>query len=332
MNVSKAVQPADYPVPLGFSNPHVQSVLASNRARKQLMFRRAQRLIAASEQVDIILDDGVHLRGLYAPAPTRSRGLIIFIHGWEGSADSQYILSTARILHADGYEIFRLNLRDHGGTIHLNEELFHSCRIDEVVAAVRWLTLRYDAPRNFLAGFSLGGNFALRVAARAPGAGIRLDRVIAVCPVLRPASTMLALERGAWIYRHYFLSKWRRSLCLKERTFPHLYQFGDLSRLTTLTRTTDYFVTHHTPFTSLDAYLNGYSIVDDALAHLEVPAKIILADDDPVIPIADASRLAASPLLEVRVARHGGHCGFLSGLGLGSWIDCQIAEDIRAFS
>lgn len=331
MSVSEAAMSTDYSAPFGLSNPHLQSVLASNRVRKQLVSRRARGLLELSNPVDIVLQDGVHLRGFYAPVATPSRGLVIFIHGWEGSADSQYVLSAARALHAAGYEIFRLNLRDHGGTVHLNEELFHSCRIDEVVAAVRWITDRYKAPRNFLAGFSLGGNFSLRVAARAPGAGINLDRVIAVCPVLSPASTMLALERGAWIYRYYFLSKWRRSLRMKAQAFPNRYEFGDLRRLPTLTTTTEYFVEHHTPFASLEAYLAGYAIVDDALADLEVPAKIVLARDDPVIPFADSLQLANSRLLEVVVTRRGGHCGFLSGPGLGSWIDSHIADDISAY-
>ena len=321
---------ADYSAPFGLSNPHLQSVLASNRVRKQLMFRRARTLMELSAPVDIVLEDGVHLRGFHAPVPTPSRGLVIFIHGWEGSADSQYVLSAARMLHAEGYQIFRLNLRDHGGTTHLNEDLFHSCRIDEVVAAVSWLTRRYAAPRYFLAGFSLGGNFALRVAARAPAAGIKLDRVIAVCPVLNPANTMRALERGAWIYRYYFLTKWRRSLTAKAQAFPNLYEFGDLRRLPTLTATTEYFVEYHTPFPSLAAYLNGYAIVEDALARLEVPAKVVLASDDPVIPVADLSRLASSPSLEVVVTKHGGHCGFLSGPSLDSWIDTHIVDDIYA--
>jgi predicted alpha/beta-fold hydrolase len=332
MSATKAAKFADYSVPFGFSDPHVQSVLASNAFRKQLMLRRARRLVASSESVDIFLEDGVHLRGFYAAAPTQSRGLVIFIHGWEGSADSQYVLSAAHVLHAEGYEIFRLNLRDHGGTVHLNEELFHSCRIDEVVAAVRWVTERYAAPRNFLAGFSLGGNFGLRVAVRATTAGIELDRVIAVCPVLSPANTMRALERGAWIYRYHFLSKWRRSLRMKAQVFPNRYQFGDLRRLTTLTATTDYFVTHHTPFPNLAAYLNGYAIIGGALEKLEVPAKIVLARDDPVIPIADSSRLARPRSLEVVMTQHGGHCGFLSGPRLGSWIDTTIVEDLRAHS
>ncbi len=76
-----------------------------------------------------------------------------------------------------------------------------------------------------IAGFSLGGNFALRVAARAPTAGIALERAIAICPVLRPHSTMDVLEQGSFIYHQYFISKWKESLRLKQRIFPQRYDF-----------------------------------------------------------------------------------------------------------
>ena len=52
-----------------------------------------------------------------------------------------------------------------------------------------------------LAGFSLGGNFFLRVAARARDAGIELERVVAVCPVLDPEHTLVRLESGWALYR-----------------------------------------------------------------------------------------------------------------------------------
>ena len=57
--------------------------------------------------------------------------LAVLLHGWEGSAASLYILSLAQRLFDHGYEVLRLNLRDHGDTYHLNRELFHSCRLPE---------------------------------------------------------------------------------------------------------------------------------------------------------------------------------------------------------
>jgi pimeloyl-ACP methyl ester carboxylesterase len=105
-----------------------------------------------------------------------SRGLVVLLHGWEGSARSNYILDTGGELLSRGFDVFRLNFRDHGDTHHLNPELFSSNRIEEVVEAVALVQQQYAPRRLAVAGFSLGGNFALRVALRAPAAGIRLDQ------------------------------------------------------------------------------------------------------------------------------------------------------------
>ena len=75
------------------------------------------------------LTEGVRLLGYHTEsAGPKSRGLVVMLHGWEGSADSTYILSVAPKLIAAGYSVFRLNFRDHGDSHHLNRELFHSCR------------------------------------------------------------------------------------------------------------------------------------------------------------------------------------------------------------
>jgi predicted alpha/beta-fold hydrolase len=176
----------------------------------------------------------------------------------------------------------------------------------------------------------LGGNFALRVAARAPQAGIRLSKVVAVCPVLRPHSTMRALEHGLWVYRDYFLRRWRRSLAAKALIFPSRYDFGNLRRFPTLTKTTEFFVKHYTEFSDLDAYLNGYAVTGPALTGLTVPTRLIMAADDPVIPIADLADLATNGALEATVVRGGGHCAFLDGYGLESWLDRAVLDELES--
>ena len=252
------------------------------------------------------------------------------LHGWEGSAEANYVVSVGGLLYHAGFSVFRLNFRDHGDTFAFNRELFHSCRIDEVVGALAAITRQHPADRTFVVGHSLGGNFALRAAARAPAAEIPLTKVVAVCPVLRPSSTMRALEDGLWVYRHYFLRRWRRSLLAKAACFPELYDFGDLRRFRTLTATTEFFATRYASFPDLDSYLNGYAITGDALAHLAVPAKIIAAADDPVIPIGDLDDLAATSALSIQVFPRGGHCAFLEDYALRSWVDRAVLAEIEA--
>lgn len=318
-----------YRPPLGLRHRHVQSLLAGWPWRQSWLRQRAKSLLAAARDEVLDCGDGVRLLGHYSPQPAGARGLAVLLHGWEGSAAASYVLSTGGLLYAAGFDVFRLNFRDHGATFALNRELFHSCRIDEVVGAVAAVAARHPAERTYLIGHSLGGNFALRVAVRAPAAGIALTKVVAICPVLRPQSTMRALEAGLWVYRDYFLRRWRRSLLAKAACFPELYDFGALRRLPTLTATTEYLVTRYAAFPDLDTYLRGYAITGDVLARLTVPARLIAAADDPVIPIEDLADLAAPPALDLTVYPHGGHCAFLEDYRLRSWLDRAVLAELE---
>src|SRR5690606_4762523 len=124
---------ADYQPPRWLRNPHVQSALGSSPLRP----RRGELSLAATGAVttEHLIDDGdgVQLQRLYSEVPGREpRGLVLLLHGWEGSVDSSYMRFSAAHLLESGFEVCRLNFRDHGGTHHLNEGLFHSNRIDEV--------------------------------------------------------------------------------------------------------------------------------------------------------------------------------------------------------
>lgn len=329
MNTALDTFRVDFAPPRALRHAHVQSLLGGWPLHERIARRRARAMLDVAKPE--ILDCGdARLLGFYSPSPRPPRGLVVLLHGWEGSADSRYMLATGALAHRLGYDVFRLNFRDHGATHALNEGLFHSCRLDEVVAAVAGAAERHPAPRTVLIGYSLGGNFALRVAVRAGRAGLRLDRVIAVCPVLCPHSTMRALENGLWIYRRHFLRRWRRSLLAKAAAFPELYDFGDLTRFRTLTETTEFFVERYTEFGSLGEYLDGYALTGDALAGLDVPARLIAASDDPVIPSADLARIARSPALEITLAPAGGHCGFIENLRLGSWLDRELLAELDA--
>ncbi len=326
LGVENAAPAEPFEPPGWMKNPHVQSVLASSPVRRSVVRRRARALMEASRSVLLDAGEGVRLHGWYAtPAGSACRGLAILIHGWEGSGGSLYLLEAASRLHAEGWSVLRLHLRDHGPSHHLNRDMFHSCRIREVTGAVARAAELFDARPLCLGGFSLGGNFALRVAVRAPAAGIPLSRVMAVCPVMDPHSTLVAMERGARMYEAYFMSKWRRSLSVKARLFPERYEFGNLRRFRGIREMTAFFVAGYTEFPDLDAYLSGYAITGDALAGLAVPSQALLAEDDPVIPVADIARLAHSDALTVRTTRWGGHCGFLPSPFGDSWVDGELA-------
>jgi uncharacterized protein len=319
--------------PRGLENRHVQSILPSLPSLRWRVAPALAPLIRASRAVVLDCGDGVRLQGFHAaPAASLERArpprIAMLLHGWEGSADSVYVLSLAQQLFARGFEIVRLNLRDHGGTHHLNRELFHSCRLQEVIGAARCVQSLFPGHTLCLAGFSLGGNFMLRVAAQAADSGLRVAKVVAISPVLDPAATLEALETGFRAYHGYFVRKWVRSLGLKQAAWPGQYDFKDLRRAASVRRITAELVRRFTEFASLEDYLAGYAIVGARLARLAVPATLITALDDPIIPARDLERLAPSAALRVIATRRGGHCGFFDRIGACTWAERKAAAEL----
>lgn len=311
---------------------HVQSVLPSLKLRRPLVALRARAMLASARECVLDCGDGVRLMGLHSPQPRVDGArppMVVLMHGWEGSADSLYLLSLGSALYARGFDVFRLNFRDHGPTHHLNRDIFHSCRIVEVVGAVRAVQDTFAPSSLSVAGFSLGGNFALRVAVRAPQAGIKLHRAVAVCPVLHPKTTLGALERGWFVYQRYFIHKWKNSLRIKQRCFPDVYDFDEILRMQSLNDMTEVLVRRYSEFPHLDAYLNGYAIVNDVLANLQVESHVFLAEDDPIIPVRDVEALARTPHLNINTIRHGGHCGFVERLNAESWVDRAVSRVLQ---
>ncbi len=305
--------------PLWLRNPHVQSILATTFVRRGRIERRAAPLVRAQRELLLECGAGVRLQCFISrPQPSTGKPVLV-LHGWEGSAESIYVLSLAQLLFERGFEVARLNLRDHGETHHLNRELFHSCRLPEVIGAVQALEAHFPGRPLTGVGFSLGGNFLLRVAAAARESSLALAGVMAISPVLEPTETLIALETALPGYQGFFVRKWRRSLRKKQSAWPGSYDFADVGG--GLRAMTAELVRRHSGFATLEDYLNGYAITGERLASLAVPAHILTSLDDPMIPAGGLARLARSAALSVTVTRYGGHCGFIDSLAGLTWAE-----------
>lgn len=310
-----------YPA-FGLRNTHTQSVLNSGAYRRRIVTRRSHALLAAEQEWEVDGGNGVRLLGHYSPQPSGSKGLVVLFHGWEGSSRSNYIISAGGALYDRGFDIFRLNFRDHGGTHALNPGIFHSCRLDEIVHAVKDIEQRTGSDGWMLAGYSLGGNFALRVGLCAPAAGLALKRVVAVSPVISPANTLLAMEQGpGGRYEQYYVEKWARSMRLKQAQFPDAYDYEAWYRLKGLRAKTDFMATRYYEFDTLDKYFTGYSVAAGRLAAMQVPTTILTSEDDMVIPVSDFCDLPDNENIELLITRYGGHCAFLQNWKMECWAD-----------
>ena len=317
--------------PRWLRSAHLQSILPSLPPRRLRVERRTLRWRRRSRELLLDCGDGVTLQAFHTQSgESPAKSVAVLLHGWEGSAESQYILSLAHALLDRGADVVRLNLRDHGDTHHLNQELFHSCRLPEVVGAVVALRAMFPHQRLVLAGFSLGGNFMLRVAAEAPRVGIDIDRVLAISPLLDPHTTLDAIESGFALYHAYFVQKWTRSLLRTQRAWPGAYDFAPLLRSRDLRQMTRDLVLAYTEYDDLDSYLRGYAVTEDRLADLRVPATILAAIDDPMIPAADLARVARSDALRIVTTDHGGHCGFIEDLGSTTWVEDFVLRELEA--
>ena len=318
--------------PLSLRSGHLQSLLGSSGIRRRAVERRAVDLQNASDVWTLDGGDGIRLQGLYAKQPGDSRGLAVLLHGWEGNVNSNYMLGSGARLFSEGFDVFRLYFRDHGDTHHLNREIFHSCRLQEVVNALGDLQRRLGARQWRLAGYSLGGNFSMRVGLRAINAGLEIGRIVAICPVINPANAMIAMEKGVQFYERYFERKWSRSLRAKQQAFPELYGEETWHDIRGLRERTHYLATRHAGFESAEEYFRGYSIAENRLAELEVNATILTAADDPIVPVSDFHELPDNPHLELLISDYGGHCSFLKNWRFESLADDLIAERFLAVS
>lgn len=312
------------------ANPHVQSMMTSGRLRRWRVGVKAREYLARTQAEVWRADDGSRLLGYrnrpvglgeHEPAP-----LVILIHGWEGSSNSNYLLSAAHALDRAGLATFRLNLRDHGESHHLNVGLFHSCRLFEVMDVVAKVSKDWrerhgqDVPV-YLVGFSLGGNFTLRVARRGEEVGLHLTEAVAISPVIRPIHVMDALEHGHFVYHQYFVSKWRKSLRIKQALFPLDYDFSEWFQYRRLSQQTEWLIDHYTEYPNVTDYLEGYSVAGDYLSGLDIPTTILTASDDPIIPISDFESLPSVDALTLSVHAKGGHCGFIENWQMDSWVE-----------
>lgn len=267
--------------------------------------------------------NGVRLHGIYTPQPDpETKPLYIMIHGWEGGYDSAYMASACERLYKAGNSIFRLHMRDHGPSHHLNRALFNAARIGEIFDALRYVQSDFKASSYALTGFSMGAGFALRIAARATDEGLHFRKVFAVCPLINPKEAAEAVMSQK-IYHTFFVKKWQRSLHLKADLFDNFID-PKILKSKHYQEITDYFVEHHTPFKDCWEYYDQYTIDQGMIESIDIPTYAFIAKDDPVLPVASAADLTNTEQVNLIRTHSGGHCGYHDNIFGSSWIDKQL--------
>ena len=99
----------DFLPPAWLRHAHIQTLLASMGPRRVFARHRAKELCDKSELARIESgrdNESVQLLGAYSPSrKATNHQLTIFIHGWEGSIESSYLLSAAASMYEAGHRV-----------------------------------------------------------------------------------------------------------------------------------------------------------------------------------------------------------------------------------
>src|SRR3954468_23818497 len=263
---------------------------------------------------------------------------LIALHGLNGSSDAHYMRGLAAKAFALGMNVVRLNQRNCGDTEHLATGLFHSGLTADAAHVVHEL-ITVDGIRAIaVAGYSLGGNLALKLAgeygAHAPRPVVA---VAAVSPIIEISECTRALERGEnRIYQWNFVKDLKRRIRRKARCHPGAFDLSALDLVKTVREFDETYTAPHFGFRSAEDYYHRASAMR-VVDRISVPALVITSDDDPFVPsqpFRDA-RVAANPYIDLRLSAHGGHCGFIGPAATadddGYWAENQIVEFVSDY-
>ena len=153
-----------------------------------------RRLPAPVERYFDVAPDARVLAHCHWQPDGREQPTLILLHGLEGSSMAHYMRGIADKAWAAGWNVVRLNQRNCGGTEHLSRGLYHSGLTHDPSFVMRELIDRDGVPAVAVAGYSLGGNLALKLAGELGDAAP---------PELRPSARC----RRRWTWRR----AWRRS-------------------------------------------------------------------------------------------------------------------------
>lgn len=256
---------------------------------------------------------------------------LLLLHGLEGSSHAHYMCGIADKAWAAGWNVVRLNQRNCGNTEHLSRGLYHSGLTDDPLFVMRELIERDGITAVAIAGYSLGGNLALKLAGdlgdAAPPA---LRAMCAVSPTLDLARCVAALERRAnYPYQWNFVRNLKARMRRKAAAFPGAFSLEPLGRIWTVRAFDEAYTAPHHGFRDASDYYHRASALR-VVDRIRVPTLVVTAADDPFVPVESFRdpALTSNPNITLAVTPHGGHCGYLTrdGDGDGYWVEGEIVR------
>jgi uncharacterized protein len=256
---------------------------------------------------------------------------LVMWHGMEGSTASAYMLTTANKAFRAGFNVVRVNFRNCGGTEHLSPTIYHAGLTGDLRAVIDELIASDHLSRLCVAGFSLGGNMALKLAGEyGDNPPPEVKAIVAISPSINlRLSTSLMARRRNWIYQQDFLRRLKNRIKVKEKLFPDLYDSTGLKGVRSIEQFDNSYVAPHFGFADANDYYAKASSLP-FISGIRIPTLIIHAEDDPFIPfepLRDPS-VAANPYVLLLATERGGHVAFVSATSGEDrfWAETRLVE------
>ncbi len=295
------------PHPLLFRSGHLMTAMPALFPRYFGDFRKA-----GVKRIFQVSPDTCLLGWCHFHNEPQLRFTAVVVHGLEGSSESAPMLGLANKAFNSGMNVVRINLRNCGGSMHLTPTLYNAGHSCDVLAVCRELSERDGLQDILLAGYSLGGNIVLNAAVE--GSGLNLIRsVVGVSPSIDLHRCVRSIEQPKnSIYEQFFLRTLKKKVLKKSLSHPSLYDTKLLKQIRSMRQFDDLITAPNGGYSSGDDYYHRTSACH-TLPRLSVPALIIAAKDDPIVPFdsfADVTLINNN--IRLLVTTYGGHAGFVN--------------------
>lgn len=302
--------------------PHAQTIWAA-------LFRAPPPVPLRPERLELPDGDFIDLGWTPEPGP----GLVVVLHGLEGSAHSAYTLATLAAVRCYGWQGVLMHFRGCSGMPNRLPRSYHSGETGDLRFLIETLRARHPHLPLCAVGYSLGGNVLLKyLGERGDLAG--LAGAVAVSVPFELDKAARRLENGfSRLYQWFLVGKLRAKTARKFTTMTS--SPIDLRRLGALRtfRAFDGAVT---------APLHGFDSAEDYYARsssrqflraITTPTLILHASDDPFMtPDAVPTPAELAPSVHLDLQAHGGHVGFVAGKVPGRpryWLDERIPAFLK---
>jgi uncharacterized protein len=296
--------------------------------------RRTPGLPAAQDRLFEVQPGTRLLAKCHWQATPRNCPTLVLVHGLEGSSESSYMRGVAEKAWRSGFNVLRMNQRNCGGSEHLTPTIYNSGLSGDYRAVLAEL-IEQEALRNIcLVGYSMGGNLVLKMAGElGETAPAELAGVCGICPTVDLAACVEAIERpGNRVYHRHFVRLLKARMRRKAKLFPGRFNISRLDRVRTIREFDDAITAPHSGYRDAADYYEHASAVRVA-SQISVPALILTAKDDPIVPFGsmDVPTIARNPWVRFIAPDQGGHCSFISRWAGWEryWAEACVVEFVR---